>query len=180
MKKLFLLTAIVCLVVPLAAQAQEKKEYNGDMPAMAPPAPLNDEWSNWLVGEWEGWTENAMGKSKDRLVIEKGLGDQFLMIQISSKLGEVDWTGMGCMTVDPKTGELRGYWIDSFRGMYEGTGKQEGDEETMTWKGTMGKAVRVTKKVSADKFVVSEKMSMPDGSVMEGKAEMTRVKKKKY
>jgi len=27
---------------------------------------------------------------------------------------------------------------------------------------------------------VTEKMSMPDGSVMEGKAEMTRVKKKKY
>lgn len=176
MKRLFLLIAIAGLVLPVAAQAQETKTAN-DMPAMAPPEPLNDEWSNWMVGEWEGWSESPMGKSEDRLVVEKGLGGQFLLMRVQSKMGEMDWTGMGCMTVDPKSGELRGYWIDSMRGMYEGTGKLEGDMETTTWKGSMGKAVRTVTKVSADKFVVSEKFSMPDGSMVEGKGEMTRVKK---
>ena len=132
MKRLSLITAIVCLVVPLAAQAQETKPAHAARPAMGPPEPLDDEWSNWMVGEWEGWSKNPMGETKDRLVVEKGLGGQFLLMQVNSKMGEVAWTSMGCQTVDPKSGELRGYFIDSWRGMYEGTGKQEGDRATIT------------------------------------------------
>jgi hypothetical protein len=53
-------------------------------------------------------------------------------------------------------------------------------KEKMEWIGTMGKAVRIVEKVSDDKFVVTEKITMPDGSAIEGKGEMTRVKKSNY
>jgi hypothetical protein len=176
MKKIALLVFVACLAVPLVGQ---EKEVTSDIP-QAPPAPLSDEWSKWLVGEWEGWSESTYGRGKERLVVEMGLDGQFVLMQATSEMGEMKWSGMAAMTVDLETGEHKGYWVDSWRGMYEGRGKLEGNKETMQWTGPLVKAIRVVEKVSNDKFVVTEKMTMPDGSIMEGKAEMTRVKKSTY
>lgn len=176
MKRFILLAAVLCVALSPALGAQEGKAEIGDLPT-APPEPLDDPWTRWLVGEWEGWSESPYGKATESLVVELGLGGQFLLMQATSDLGEMKWTGMGAMTVDPETGHHKGYWIDSWRGMYEGKGKLEGNKETTEWRGSMGTAVRVVEKVSEDKFVVTEKMTMPDGSVIDARAEMTRVKR---
>ena len=45
------------------------------------------------------------------------------------------------------------------------------------WSGSgQGSSVRITEKVSDDKFIITEKYTMPDGSIMVDKAEMTRRK----
>ena len=61
MRKLsiLLLALLMCISLPLLAQEQEKP---GTPPA--PPKPLGEEW-DWMVGEWEGYTESPMGKAKE-------------------------------------------------------------------------------------------------------------------
>ncbi|MFQ5603877.1 MAG: DUF1579 family protein [bacterium] len=165
-----------CLAMPL--MAQDKDATKDDMAAMmTAPAPLDDDFMQWMVGEWEGWSESSMGKSKDWVKYEMGLDGQFLLIHYKSQMGEISYTGMGAITKDAETGDAIGLWIDNFRSMSNGKGKREGDTMTMNWSGKMGSGTRITQKVSADKFVVTESWTMPDGSVMESKSELTRIKK---
>ena len=70
-----------------------------------------------------------------------------------------------------------GVWIDSMRDMAKGHGTRDGNVETIVWEGKMGKYTRITEKIDEDHFVVTGKMEAPDGTVMEGKSEMRRVKK---
>ncbi|NIR47654.1 DUF1579 domain-containing protein [candidate division KSB1 bacterium] len=177
MKKLFTLVIAlsVCFAIPLMAQEQEMAK--SEMEEHAAPPPLDDEWSNWMVGEWEGTSEGPMGKSKDWMKCQKGLDGQFLIIHWKGKMDNgMTYEGRGASTIHPMSGKVMGYWIDSMRGMYEGEGKREGNKLTMEWTGSTGTAVRITEKISDDKFVVTEKMTMPDGSTMEGTSEMTRKK----
>ena len=170
----FVLAFTICLALPLLAQDQEATKSESEMAQMTPPQALSDEWSKWMIGEWEGWSESPMGKSKDWMKCEFGLDGQFVMMQITGTMDNgLTYKGMGAQTVTP-AGEMVGYWIDNWRGMYEGKGKPEGNKITMVWESPMGKAERTMEKVSADKFTVLEKFSMPDGQMMESKSEMTR------
>jgi hypothetical protein len=176
MKRLIqLLLAVTICVTPLLAQEKaEEKKVEMDAAQMMPPEALSDEWSKWMVGEWEGWSESAMGKSKDWFKCEFGLDGQFLMMQVSGTMENgMTYEGMGAQTIN-QTGEVVGYWIDNWRGMYEGKGKPEGNKLTIVWESPMGKAERTMEKISDDKFTVIEKFSMPNGQIMESKSEMTR------
>lgn len=210
MKKslIFVLVLTVCFVVPLLAQEKEmgKKEMTEKMAkeqmSMTPPAPLDNEWFNWLQGEWQGWSESPMGKTDDHMTVKMGLNDQFLMMKYTGKMAKMteeqkqqwqksmnatdeevekmandEFQGVGLMTIDPQSGDVIGYWFDSWRNRSKGHGKIEGNKETMEWTGAMGTGTRTVEKVGDDKLVVTEKWSMPDGSVMESKSEMTRVEK---
>ncbi|MCH6559514.1 hypothetical protein IH799_04055 [candidate division KSB1 bacterium] len=176
MKKLFvvLLALTVCVAMPLMAQDKEmaKKE---DMPAMpAPPAPLDDDFMKWMVGEWKGWSEGAMGKSEVWMKCEMGVGGQFMMTEVKAAGPMGSFTGGGASTLN-EAGEIVAFWIDSHRTMATGKGMYDGDTMTVHWESKMGNGTRITKKISNDKFVVTSKMDM-GGQVMESKSEMTRVK----
>ncbi len=176
MRKLFvvLLALMVCIAMPL--MAQDKEMDHKDMAAMhAPPAPLNDEYLSWLVGEWKGTTEGMMGKSEDTITCKMGLGGQFLMMSYKGKTPMGDFTGSGAYTLNEK-GEVVAFWLDSGRTMARGKGMRDGDTMTMHWESNMGKGTRTMKKISDDKFIATSKMNMGD-HVMESKSEMTRVKK---
>jgi len=59
----------------------------------------------------------------------------------------------------------------------KGTGKQQGNKEIINWVWSgqgQGSSVRVTEKISNDKFITTEKYTLPDGSTMEDTAVMTR------
>ncbi len=177
MKKLFvvLLAIMVCIAMPLMAQDKEmaKKE---DMPAMpTPPAPLDDDFMKWRVGEWKGWSEGTMGKSEVWMKCEMGVGGQFMMMEHKSTSDMGQFTGRGSYTLD-EAGGIQAFWIDSMRDMGKGKGMREGDVMTMNWESKMGKGTHVTTKVSEDKLAGTHKWEMPNGMVMEGKTEMTRVK----
>jgi hypothetical protein len=59
------------------------------------PKPLDDEWSKWLVGEWEGWATSDKEEHKDwiqakcSVSIELGLNGQFVIYRSGSDVGEI-------------------------------------------------------------------------------------------
>lgn len=157
--------SLLMMVLALGARAQD----------YAPPPPLEDEHFEWLVGEWTGATESAMGKSKDWMKCEMGLGGQFLIMHFKMESEMGTFNGMGYLTLGPD-GNLKGVWIDSWRNISTGTGTRDGTSSRMTWDGAMGKQVRVMKRVGDDKYVEEITMTGPGGMDMEARAEMTRAK----
>ena len=201
MKKIsiLLLAGLVLLSMPVLAQEKEKPKEAA--PSMTPPKALEDDFCKWMVGEWEGWSQSPMGKSKDWQKVEYGLDNQFVMTHYTSKMTEMTpeqmkammdsygmtkeqvekmrdmtYKGMGPLTINPMTGEYVGYWFDNWRGTYKGTGKRESNKVTITWEGPMGTEVRTTEKVSDDKMVVSFKSKDPKGNLTEGRTELMRKK----
>lgn len=176
MKKLTIFTLMLfCLALPLFAQEQEAKKTETEMAEMAPPPALNDEFINWMVGEWEGWTESPMGKSTDWQKCWIGLDGQFLMMDYTSKWEGGNYHGLGAITLSP-SGEVLGYWIDNMRTMSKGKGKREGNVVTMEWEDQNTKMTRVLEKVSEDKFTETVSWAGPDGNMMQAKSVMTRKK----
>ena len=169
------------------------------------PKPLDDEWSKWLVGEWEGSAESDVGTGKVRMKIEFGLHGQFLIMKSESETTEItdeqrqyhketlhasdediersQSSTFECLqihTIDPKTGEVFGYLFDSLRCIAEGTGKRQGNKEIIEWKwsgtGQGATSVYITEKINDNKFVINHKYILPNGEKMEDKIEMTRKK----
>ena len=186
---------------------RDKESGKENIPSLEPPKALNDDWSKWLVGEWQGTAKSDFDGHKDwvtgkcRLNIELALNGQFLIrkgqsriISLSDeymkqlkgqRLSDSDienirnstFESMEIYTIDPKTGEITGYLFDSLRCVAKGTGKRQGNKEIMNWVWSVqgqGSSTRVTEKISDDKFISTEKYTMPDGSAMEDKAEMSR------
>ena len=153
------------LCIALGAGAQD----------FGPPPPLDEEYFGWLIGEWSGGSEAPMGKTKDWMKCEMGLGGQFMLMhyKIESDMGTL--TGMGALTIGPD-GNIKGLWMDSWRNISHGTGTRDGDQLKMVWESPMGQQTRIMKRVSDDKFVEDITMSGPDGSAKHAKSEMTRVK----
>jgi hypothetical protein len=185
----------------------KSKSDKGNIPSLEPPKALDDEWSKWIAGEWQGTAKSDFGKNKNwvkgdcRLSISLDLKGQFIVRKGKSKvislsdayikqlkgqgLSDSDiekmrnskFESVEYYTQDPKTNEISGYLFDSLRCTAKGTGKREGNKEIMNWAWSgqgQGKSVRVTEKVSDDKFITTEKYTLPDGSIMEDRVEMTR------
>jgi hypothetical protein len=172
MRRFLILVLLLSLCLAQALAAQQK-----DKPAIPSlPTPLSEqfvEWQ-WLLGEWEGFTESPMGKSTDWQRNDLGLDDQFLLMEATSEMNGMNYKGMGAFTVDPKTGDLIGYWIDNMRGFYVGKGKIGENQFTMTWDGSMGKSTRITEKVNENEFKITIKATGPDGKPMEATTVMKR------
>ncbi|MCG8604639.1 DUF1579 domain-containing protein [bacterium] len=164
MKRSISFLLVVLLGLPVMAQE------------MVPPKALDDDFLKWMIGDWEGWTEGPMGKTKDWLKYELGLDGQFLLLQATSEGAAMSYRGMGAVTLNPETGEIVGNWVDNFRGMYHGVGKREGNKLVIQWEGKTGKSTRTTEKIGENKFRVVAKSVGPDGSTMESKGTFTRKK----
>jgi len=176
MKKLLLLLLAlsICLSLPLLAQEKETEKKEMSAEEMMPPQPLDDEWSIWMVGEWEGWSQSAQGKTQDWEKISMALGGQFLFAESKTVMGAMTYKGMGATTIHPQTGEVVGYWIDNWRGMYKGKGTREGSKLTMEWHGPTGTYKRTMEKVGDDKYTATWSYSDPSGNHSEGTSEMTK------
>ena len=192
------------------AMEQEKKSAGQGVPSLAPPQGLDDEWSRWLIGEWESSAESDLPgfkcwvKGTGRMKAELGLGGQFLVLtkqggvaQVSDeyvehlrrnmhtpeeeieKLRQMKFAEVDYRTIDPRTGAIVAYLFDSWRCVATGTGQCDGKKETLEWKwsaGGQGTSIRTTERISNDRFVVTEKYTLPDGGTMEDRAQMVRVK----
>lgn len=202
MGRLFVISLVIMLSMTSCATNQGKNEKCEQ--SVLQPKPLDDVWSKSLVGEWEGRGESDVGKGKGWVKIEIGLNGQFLIKKGRVKITEITpeqkqylketmhvsdediakfqgstFRNMEIYTIDLKTGEIIGYLFDSMRCVAKGTGKREGNKEIMDWQWSaqgQGVSRRVTEKVNADKFIVTEKYTMPNGSIMEDKWEMIRKK----
>lgn len=167
------------------------------------PQPPTDDWSKWIVGEWEGAGESDTGQGKGIERIEFALGGQFLICRGQAAITEITpeqadylkknlhasdeeierfrregYQSLQLFTVDQTTGEVIGYLFDSLRCIASGRGKREGNRETMEWQWANGhKSTRVTERLGDDRMRVIQRTPMPDGSVMEEKGESIRKKK---
>ena len=166
--------------------------------ALFSPPPLAGDWTDWIVGEWEGRGEGSAGKGRGRTRFELALGGQFLIGR-----GEAEITGLDpeylkkhmhatdeeierfrrsgyevleIYTLDPKTGEVIAYLFDSLRCLASGRGRRDGAREIVHWEWRTGqRSTRITERVSVDEMRIVERTPNPDGSVMEDKGVMTRV-----
>lgn len=210
MKRLSVVLLVITVILVSCAINREKEIAKESMPSLAPPKSLDDDWSKWLVGEWEGSAESDMGRFKDWVKgkgwvqIEMGLNGQFLIMKGRSEITELSqeyiqylketthasdedikkirgstFESLEFRTINPKTGEVIGYLFDSLRCIAKGTGKREGNKEIMEWEWSgqgQGTSIRITEKASDNKFTITEKYTLPDGSIMEDRGEMTRRK----
>jgi hypothetical protein len=190
------------------AMKQEKKKVQENVPSLTPPQGLDDEWSRWLIGEWESSAQSDLPgfkcwvKGTGRLKAELGVGGQFLVMtkqgevaQLSDeyvqhlrgkmhapeeeieKLRTMKFAEVDYRTIDPRTGRVVACLFDSWRCVATGTGTCDGNKEVIEWKwsaGGQGTSVRTTERVSEDKFVVTEKYTLPGGGTMEDRAQMVR------
>jgi hypothetical protein len=164
------------------------------------PSPLADDWTKWIVGDWEGAGTSNAGKGRGVGRFELALGGQFLICRGQAEITGLDpdylkkhmqasdaeierfqragYQQLEVYTIDQETGEVIGFLFDSLRCVATGRGKHEGNREIMDWEWRTGhKSTRITERVSANKMMVIERTPNPDGSVMEDKGEMTRVKR---
>jgi hypothetical protein len=80
MKKVFIIPLIVMVSMASSAMNHENEIAEESKPSSFQPEPLGDEWSKWLVGEWEGLSESDVGRGKLRTKIELALNGQFLIM----------------------------------------------------------------------------------------------------
>ena len=201
MKKLLILLLVAMVSLSSCAINQEKEIAEESKPSSFQPEPLDDEWSKWLVGEWEGSVGLDGVKSEAWREIELGLNGQFLITKHEHKITDEEIQGLKKVThisdedvkkyqslpfkyleiwtIDPKNGEVIGYFFDSLRRVAEGKGKLQGNKEIVEWQWfSQGQRafsnINIMEKVSDDRFITTKKYILPDGSTMEGKVEMTR------
>ncbi len=104
MRKLSVLLAGIMLVAASCAVEQERKAAPLETEkettetnelTLTPPAPLKDDWSRWLVGEWDCAAESdlpgfkASVRGRGQMTAEMGLGGQFLLIRMEGKMAQI-------------------------------------------------------------------------------------------
>jgi hypothetical protein len=164
------------------------------------PPPLADDWTKWIVGEWEGAGAGDAGKGRGVVRFELALEGQFLIARGEAQITGLDpdylkkhmhatdseierfsrggYYSLEIYTIDQRTGEIVGFLFDSLRCIATGRGSRQRDRETVEWKWQTGQtSTRITQRVDADRMVITERTPQRDGSVMEDKGEMTRIKK---
>jgi len=184
---------------PSAGKSKKQDAAQGVKQTMFLPPPLIDQWTKWIVGEWEGSGESNAGKGKGKVCIELALSGQFLIHRGQAEITDLDpdylkkhmhasdeeierfkrsgYQALEVYTADQKTGEVVGFLFDNLRCIAKGRGKRDGWKETVEWDWGAGhKSTRITERASDDRMVVIERTRNPDGSVMEDKGDMKRSK----
>jgi hypothetical protein len=175
------------------------RPFRPEVSAMFFPPPLSDEWTAWIVGQWEGEGTGDAGKGRGTVRFEVALAGQFLIARGEAQITGLDpdylkkhmhatddeierFRGSGyhsleIYSIDQQSGEVIGYLFDSLRCVAMGRGTRQGDRETVEWQWQTGqKSTRITERMGIDRMRVIERTPQADGSVMEDTGWMTRVK----
>lgn len=203
--KSVIIAVLAAALLACSCRSQEQAMVHESDSWSFQPKPLDDEWSKWLVGDWEGSAESDAGTAQLRTKIEFGMNGQFLIMKGESEITELSdeqrrylrdtlsasdeeieryrssiFKGVQIHTIDPKTGDVIGYLFDSMRCIAEGRGRRQGNEETIEWEWSANAqgatSVGIIERIDDDKFALHHKYILPDGSEMEDEVEMTRRK----
>jgi len=197
-KTLLIILGLFIIFTALLLIAQEKGNANeGKLISIKNPA--QDTLWTWMIGEWEGWSESQMGKTKDWMMVEWGLNKQFVITHLKSRITDVNektmksmseqlnlsekdvaqmvstpYSGYGFATIDPESCEIHNYWFDSYRRFYKGTETRNGKQFTMHMTGPV-QITRNVEIVDDNKMIGTFKNVEKDGTASEGTFEMTRL-----
>lgn len=197
---LLLWTAAAAATLALPDTDSNKNTPAEAKKTMFMPPPLTDDWTRWIVGDWEGAGTSDSGKGSGTARIELALGGQFLICRGEAKITELNpnylkkhmnatdeeierfqrsgYQSLEIYTVDPQTGEVIGFLFDNLRCVAQGKGTRDKGKEIIAWEWHSGhKSTRITERVSDDHMTVTERTPNPDGSVMEDKGDMVRIKR---
>lgn len=95
MKTLFILLLVLMASVTSCTIDQKKEAAKKSAPDFLPPRGLDDDWSKWIVGEWEVSAESDMSKFKNwvkgkgRVTAELGLDGQFLIMKSKGEVTQI-------------------------------------------------------------------------------------------
>jgi len=167
---------------------------------MGLPDQLDSDWSGWMIGEWIGTGEGAVGKGQHLMTVELGLGGQFLLTKYISKLSEMSdenisymkdkmhfseadierihhtkFEELGIATMLPGSDEIVVHIFDSWRTILTGKGTWDGHKETIRFTGENASGVRVIERVNHNHMFITQEWNMQDGSVMVETGELKRV-----
>ncbi len=167
---------------------------------MALPTPLESDWSSWLIGEWIGTGEGAVGKGQHLMTVEPGLRGQFLFFKYISKITEMSddhirymkehmnlsdddidqihhstFEELGIETMLADSNEIVVHIFDSWRTILSGKGSWDGHKETIHFSGEGTSGVRVIERINQNQMFITQEWSMPNGSVMVETGELKRV-----
>ena len=167
---------------------------------MSLPEPLNTDWSSWLIGEWIGMGEGAIGKAEHLMTFELGLDGQFLLYKYVSRITEMSedhihylkdklhlsdaniqrvrdtgFEELGIETLLPDSNEIVVHVFDSWRTILQGKGSWDGHKETVHFVNDKISGKRIIERVRHDKMYISQEWNMPDGSIMTETGEFKRV-----
>ena len=205
MKRLSILLLVVMVSLSSYAINEKKETVKESGSTSLQPKPLDDDWSKWLVGQWEGSFESDVGTGKIRMKIEFGLNGQFLIMKSEAEITEITdkqrqylkeilyasdeyiemyqnsiFEELYIHTIDPKTGEVAGYLFDGLRCIAEGRARRQGNKEIIEWTWTAAaqgaSSVGIIEKINDNKFIGNHKYILPNGNKMEDNAEFTRKK----
>ncbi len=204
MKRIPVILLVVMLVVTSCVTGRRDKAARDSRPGEFQPKPLDDEWSKWIVGDWEGSVEGDTGQGWS-VTIEPALNGQFVIFCSDADLAtmppdqvqylkehnhatdesierfrSMPFRELEIYTLDPQSGDVIGYLFDSLRCVAEGRGKRQGNKEVIDWQWSVcgqGTSTRITEKVGDNECIITQKDTAPDGTVTEGKARMTRSNK---
>jgi len=202
MKRTFLVMfALLAALTTLLLIAQDKEISAEKTVRITTINPADDEVWQWMIGNWSGWSESPIGKTQDWISCKWDLNQQFLVTHVKSEVTEpnhkilrrmaeeryttVDeitkmmlapYAGKGFATIDP-SGEINSYWFDSLRRIYQGFETREGNKVKVIWKEVGGGIAieRTFEKVAEDKMAGTFKNIFPNGRIMEGRFEATRL-----
>ena len=203
MKKLSITLLVVMVSLTSCAINKENEMAKENGTSSFQPKPLDDEWNNWLVGDWVCRAKGDVAEGTGGLKIELGLNGQFLIMKGHGETSEMTaeqikyvkdtlnasdedikrlqsnpFKELQIHTIDPKTGERIGYLFDSMRCIATGTGRLEGNREIMEWEwsgqGQGATSVRIREKINDNKFTLNHKYTLPNGNKMEDKGVVTR------
>ena len=74
MKRYLMILVVLMLSISSCSINQNKEAVKESTPALAVPETLKDDWTEWIVGEWEFIIEFGETESRSKAVMNLGVG----------------------------------------------------------------------------------------------------------
>ena len=129
------------------------------------PPPLNDEFLDFLVGDWNGTSLHEGKPVYDRSTIGWGLNHQFLIFrEVIPPTGPPQYELHGYMTYDRDARKYLSFWFDVAGTAHQLEGRRQG--ETLRWEGitALGRSICSYTRESPQRFRISLQVMEQDGS----------------
>lgn len=132
--------------------------------ALGQKAPLTEfEWTQWLVGEWEGTAEGPSGTVPMTQSFRYTLEDQYILTNVRFGEGENAFTGFGVFQYFPKADSAFGdfFGVDGLKN--NGWGKYYENKVVWHLRRGLRTTTRIRERVSDNEYVVYNYSVTADG-----------------